>query len=153
LPTAPRNAAAIALPEPPPVQPNLYLRTEVPSLILASATIPRTHTEADSLIQNAERAYRSGRRFYQINDQAGARREFDRAIDLMLEAGAQDTTDRQEFERKLDEMADAIHRLDLAGLGAGAPVDQPKFEKAPLEDILQMTFPVDPRLKDKVREQ
>ena len=153
LPPAPRNAAAIALPEPPPVQPNLYLTTEVPSLILASATIPRTHTEADSLIQNAERAYRSGRRFYQINDQAGARREFDRAIDLMLEAGAQDTTDRQEFERKLDEMADAIHRLDLAGLGAGAPVDQPKFEKAPLEDILQMTFPVDPRLKDKVREQ
>ena len=33
------------------------------------------------------------------------------------------------------------------------PVDQDKFEKAPLEDILQMTFPVDPKLKDRVREQ
>src|SRR5258708_24632712 len=40
-----------------------------------------------------------------------------------------------------------------AGFGAGAPVDQPKFEKAPLEDILQMTFPLDPSLKDKVRGQ
>jgi membrane-bound lytic murein transglycosylase D len=27
------------------------------------------------------------------------------------------------------------------------------FEKAPLEDLLQMTFPVDPKLKDKVKEQ
>ncbi len=32
-------------------------------------------------------------------------------------------------------------------------MEQPKFEKAPLEDILQMTFPVDPKLKDRVREQ
>ncbi len=50
-------------------------------------------------------------------------------------------------------MVDAIHRYDLADLGAAAVVEQGKFEKAPLEDILQMTFPVDPKLKDKVREQ
>jgi membrane-bound lytic murein transglycosylase D len=43
--------------------------------------------------------------------------------------------------------------LDLTGLGASAGMEEGKFEKAPLEDILQMTFPVDPRLKDKVREQ
>ena len=38
-------------------------------------------------------------------------------------------------------------------MGASAVVEQGKFEKAPLEDILQMTFPVDPKMKDKVREQ
>jgi peptidoglycan lytic transglycosylase D len=48
---------------------------------------------------------------------------------------------------------DAIHRFDLAGLGASASVEEDKFEKAPLEDILQMTFPVDPKLKDRVRAQ
>ena len=71
----------------------------------------------------------------------------------MLDAGDQDPTDRLDLQRKLEEMADAIHRYDLADFGAGASVEQPKFEKAPLEDILQMTFPVDPKLKDKVREQ
>ena len=71
----------------------------------------------------------------------------------MLDASEQDVVDRQDFERKLDEMVDSIHRYDLADLGAAAVVDQNKFEKAPLEDILQMTFPVDPKLKDKVREQ
>ena len=38
-------------------------------------------------------------------------------------------------------------------MGASASTEDGKFDKAPLEDILQMTFPVDPRLKDKVREQ
>ena len=50
-------------------------------------------------------------------------------------------------------MVEAIHRFDLSGLGASADNDGGKFEKAPFEDILQMTFPVDPQLKDKVREQ
>jgi membrane-bound lytic murein transglycosylase D len=50
-------------------------------------------------------------------------------------------------------MVDAIHRFDLAGMGAAAPIDDGQFEKAPNEDLLNMTFPVDPKLKDKVREQ
>ena len=48
----------------------------------------------------------------------------------------------------MDEMVDAIHRFDLAGMGASDAVPEGKFEKAPLEDILEMTFPVDPKLKD-----
>jgi membrane-bound lytic murein transglycosylase D len=36
-------------------------------------------------------------------------------------------------------------------MGAAAPVDASAFDKAPLDDILQMTFPVDPRIKDKVQ--
>jgi membrane-bound lytic murein transglycosylase D len=151
LPPAP-HAAAVDLPDPPPVSPNLYL-ADAPGVILTSPATPRRRSEADSTIQNAERAFQRGRRSYQSKDLTGARREFDRAIDLMLEASDQDPTDRLELERKLEEMADAIHRYDLADFGAGAAVDQPRFEKAPLEDILQMTFPVDPKLKDKVREQ
>src|SRR5437867_1108125 len=50
-------------------------------------------------------------------------------------------------------MVEAIHRYDLAGLGSAVSLDEPQFEKAPLEDILQMTFPVDPKLKAKVRDQ
>ena len=153
LPPAPRNAPPVEFSEPPPLEPNLYLKAGVPALVLSNPTTPRRRTEADTSIQYAERAFRSGRRFYQAKDLAAARLEFDRAIDWMLEASDQDPADRQELERKLEEMADAIHRYDLADFGAGASVDQAKFEKAPLEDILQMTFPVDPKLKDKVRDQ
>ncbi len=38
-------------------------------------------------------------------------------------------------------------------MGASAEVEEGRFEKAPLEDILQMTFPVDPKLKDRALDQ
>src|SRR6185295_2330980 len=77
----------------------------------------------------------------------------DAAIDLMLEASELNPADRQEYDRRLDEMVDAIHHLDLAGMGASAAVEEGRFEKAPLEDILQMTFPVDPKIKGRVLDQ
>ncbi len=48
-------------------------------------------------------------------------------------------------------MVDAIHRDDLSGMGAAAAEEVPGFDKAPLDDIVTMTFPVDPRIKDKVQ--
>jgi membrane-bound lytic murein transglycosylase D len=101
----------------------------------------------------AEQTFQHGRRFYQANDIPGARRDFDTAIDLMLEASDENPADRQDYQHRLEEMIDSIHRMDLAGMGASAAVEQGRFEKAPLEDILEMTFPVDPKLKDRVREQ
>jgi membrane-bound lytic murein transglycosylase D len=108
---------------------------------------------AEALIQQAYLRLQRGKGLYQANDIANARKEFDTAVDLMFAASSQDPGDRQEFGRKLDEMVDAIHRFDLAGLGAAEGSQDGKFEQAPLEDILKMTFPVDPRLKAKVREQ
>jgi membrane-bound lytic murein transglycosylase D len=144
---------AIDLPEPPAIQANVFLGADIPAVILNNPQILQRRTQADATVQRAQRIFQNGKRYYQSKDLANARREFDRAIDLMLDASEQDVVDRQDFERKLDEMVDSIHRYDLGDLGAAALVDQTRFEKAPLEDILQMTFPVDPRLKDKVREQ
>jgi membrane-bound lytic murein transglycosylase D len=153
LPPAPRGAAApVELPEPPAVH-NAYLGADIPAIILSNPQILQRRTQGDATIQTAQRRFLAGKRFYQAGDLANARQEFDRAIDLMLEAGDQGLIDRPQYERQLDEMVDNIHRYDLADLGAAAVEDQGKFEKAPLEDILQMTFPVDPKLKDKVREQ
>jgi membrane-bound lytic murein transglycosylase D len=141
------------LPDPPPAEANLFLKSDLPAILVPKMPPPARRTQADNLMQRAEQRFQSGKRYYQVKDVPAARREFDAAIDLMLEASDQDPGDHQEFERKLDEMTDAIHRYDLVGLGAAVSLDQGKFEKAPLEDILQMTFPVDPKLKDRVREQ
>jgi membrane-bound lytic murein transglycosylase D len=153
LPTAPRavGSSEEALPPAPPVEPNAYLR-DVPGFILsASASLPKKNN-ADALVMRADQAFQRGKKFYQANDISNARQEFDNAIDSLLEASAENPSDGPDYERRLDEMADAIHRFDLAGMGAAA-VDDGKFEKAPNEDILVMTFPVDPKLKDRVREQ
>jgi membrane-bound lytic murein transglycosylase D len=61
--------------------------------------------------------------------------------------------DRSRIEHRLDEMVASIHRYDVNGLGAGDLSDKPSYDKAPLEDILEMTFPLDPSIKPKVTEQ
>jgi membrane-bound lytic murein transglycosylase D len=154
LPPAPHSGAdtPLAFDPPPEVQPNLYLK-DVPPLILAGPGATGRRSRADTLVHQANESFQRGKKYYQAKDIANARREFDAAVDLMLEASDQNPADRDDCESRLEEMVDSIHRMDLAGMGAAAGIDDAKFEKAPLEDILQMTFPVDPRLKDKVREQ
>jgi membrane-bound lytic murein transglycosylase D len=153
LPPAPHpsSAAAEAL-APPVVKPNLYLH-DVPAFLLVAPTLPERKTRGDALVQRAERSFQAGKRFYQANDVENARKEFDTAIDLMLEASDQNPADRANYEDQLDQMVDAVHRFDLSGMGASATLEEGRFERAPLEDILQMTFPIDPKMKDKVLEQ
>ena len=152
-PASHASGPAIELAEPPVIQPNLYLK-DVPPFLLTNP-------------QFSER--RAARGFARRGAPIGGLRPVSgttRATISGTPAGnstppstrcwtprTRIPADREEYERKLDEMVDAIHRLDLAGLGASAGIEEGQFEKAPLEDILQMTFPVDPRLKDKVREQ
>jgi len=62
-------------------------------------------------------------------------------------------TGRASVERRLEELVDAIYRIDQDQLGSSAPEEQVSYEKAPLDDILDMTFPTDPSLRGKVREQ
>jgi membrane-bound lytic murein transglycosylase D len=154
LPAAPRAgaAAAVTLPPPPEVKPKISVR-DVPAFLLSHPQLPDRKTKGDAQMMKAAERFQQGKRLYQVNDAAGARKEFDAAIDLMIEAAEDPPADRQDYDRRLEQMTEAIHRYDLAGLGAAAPLNEGKFEQAPLENILQMTFPVDPKLKDRVRDQ
>jgi membrane-bound lytic murein transglycosylase D len=108
-------------------------------------------TPSDLLIQQAEEKLQQGRDTYRQKDAVRARREFDAAVLLMLQA-SDNPSDRQLYETKMEEMIESIHRLDLAGLGAATPPsDGQQFEKAPIDEILELTFPVDPKLKSKVQ--
>ena len=150
LPPAPTAPIPPHFDHPPEINPFV---NQMPPYLLTSLQLTDRASRADLSIQRANQAFQRGKQAYQSNDIPTARREFDSAIDLLLDAFDQDPSNRQELDNKLDDMTDAIHRFDLAGMGASAIVDNGKFEKAPLEDILDMTFPVDPKLKDKVREQ
>lgn len=107
-------------------------------------------TASDLLIGQAEAKFQSGRRFYRDGFYDLARQDFDAAVDLMLQA-SENPTDRALFELRMEDMVDSIHRFDLSGLGAAETESKQQFDKAPLEDIAGMTFPVDPKIKDKVQ--
>ena len=138
--------------EPPALPSNVYLTKETPNFLPGQSRLTPLPTPSDLLISRADDAFQKGKRFYQSGDKERARKQFDRAIDLLFEA-SENPTDRQAFERKFEETVDGIERYDLAGLGPAVDVETPRFEKSPLEDIIELTFPVDPKLKTKVREE
>jgi membrane-bound lytic murein transglycosylase D len=153
VPPAPAAAREIALiAEPPALPPNLYLGSETPIFLPGQSRLLPPPTLPDLLFARVDDAFRKGKRSYQSGDKDRARQQFDRAIDLMFEA-SENPSDRQAFERKFEETVDAIHRYDLAGMGPALNVEVPRFEKSPLEDILEMTFPVNPKLETKVKEE
>jgi membrane-bound lytic murein transglycosylase D len=106
-------------------------------------------TASDLLIQQAEEKFRSGSKFYANGDFDHARSDFDAAIELMFRA-SDSPSNRSLFGHTLEDMVDAIHHYDLTGMGAAETDQIPGFDKSPLDDLLQMTFPVDPRIKVKV---
>ena len=129
---------------------NLYAN-EYPALPSKPSPIPRP-TDIDFLIQRANEHFAAGKRALQQGSPDDARQEFNRAVEVLLSA-PEKLPGRDALERRLEELVDAIYRIDQDQLGASAPEDQVAYDKAPLDDILDMTFPVDPSLRGKVREQ
>jgi membrane-bound lytic murein transglycosylase D len=141
---------------PPPVEPAAPPDAPPPALPAVLSSVPDTppaKLKADDLVRQSDQRFRRGQRYYQARDVSRARTEFDAAVDLLMDANAANPDGRSTYQGLLDTMVDSIHRLDLAGMGSAALPEENRFEKAPLEDILEMTFPVDPKLKDRVREQ
>ncbi|MCU1334543.1 MAG: Lytic transglycosylase, catalytic [Bryobacterales bacterium] len=137
-----------AFADPPRISP---FANEYPALPTKTALIPRP-SDADFLIQRANDRFAAGKRALQQGRQEEAREEFNRAVEVLLSA-PENLPDRAALERRLEELVDAIYRIDQDQLGAGASEDQVSYDKAPLDDILEMTFPIDPSLRGKVREQ
>jgi membrane-bound lytic murein transglycosylase D len=124
---------------------------DYPALPAKPSPIPRP-TDADFLIQRANERFAAGKRALQQGHSEEARQEFDHAVEVLFNA-PENLTGRAALERRLEELVDAIYRIDQDQLGSSAPEEQVSYEKAPLDDILDMTFPTDPSLRGKVREQ
>ena len=109
--------------------------------------------EADERLSRADTHLNNGRQLYFRGDLDGARREFDLAVDALLNA-PDSLPDHRRIERRLDEICDLIYRFDVEKLGAGQnepEQDSVAFDAAPIDEISHMTFPVDEKLAPKLK--
>ena len=151
LPPAPKTAVLVdPVAEAPKVEANLYLPSTA-TFVNPKFQLPPRPTVADMRIRRADEKYQSGRRLYDEGRVDEARKEFDGAIDVLLGA-PEDLADRNKIEKKLELLVAAIYRHDVNGMGL-ADFSQQAYDKVPLEDILEMTFPVDPAIKPIVKDQ
>ena len=141
----------IAFAEPPQLPDSLYAN-ETPDLLQRALTTMPRPPEVDGRIVRAEDRLEAGKKLYQQGDLTGARREFDAAVDILLST-PDNIPDRQKLERRLDQIVDRIYRYDLDRLGSGETQQEVVYDKPPLGGILEMTFPTDPNLRPKVKEE
>lgn len=160
LPPAPKAAAAPPVvhrePEPVIVEPPTLMAAavapkDVPNFLKTEPQLaPRP--QLDNRIKRAEQLFQTGRKLYLEGDAAGARAAFDKAIETLLNA-PESAPDRYSAEKRIEEYVDRIHRFDVEGMGAGLLEDTVNYDKSPLQEILELTFPIDPNLKTRVKDQ
>jgi membrane-bound lytic murein transglycosylase D len=108
-------------------------------------------TEVDERLKRADAHLSNGRQFYFQGNLAGAHREFDAAVDVLL-AAPESLPDHRRIERRLEEICDLIYRFDIEKLGAGRTDDsEVAFDKAPIDEVSHMTFPVDQTIASKLK--
>lgn len=112
-------------------------------------------TWVGTLFRQAEWHMQLGRRALEEGDVERARREFDRALDVLLapreNAGA---AVESRIRDKIEELAEVIHAYDLESLGAGeTEQEQAAHDRAPLDEIPRVTFPIDPAFKNQIHEE
>lgn len=124
------------------------------AFVSETETDPLPHSpDTDQRLNRADSHLSAGRQMYFEGDLSGARREFDAAVDTLLEA-PENAPDHRRIERRLDEICDLIYRFDVEKLGSGLnQQDAIVFDKAPIDEISHMTFPVDEKLAPKLAQE
>jgi membrane-bound lytic murein transglycosylase D len=155
LPPAPSPVAGLPpeITEAPPLLANFFA-AEVPNLSATVPSIPRP-SDTEFLIRRADERFAAGKKALQEGHPEDARREFNRAVEILLGAPPE-TPERARVEQRLSELVDSIYKYDTGELGASEPsagATKAAFDDRPLDEILNLTFPVDPSLRNKVRAQ
>jgi len=153
VPPVPKTQAAkeIELPDPPPVESGLYSR-ETPLLFASAAPNPPRDFEVETRIRRSEEHMRRGAELLGAGKPGEARAQFDQAIEWLVTAPAS-VRDRQRIVRRYEDAVETIYRLEVEGAQQSAGDTEPVFDKNPLDDVVDLTFPIDPRLKPRVKEQ
>ncbi len=150
-PPGPPSAPAQETPiEPPRLGPDPYAN-ETPFLTASLPRLPRP-SDTDLVLKTADDLFAAGKKAYQEGRLDEARKQFNAAVAALL-AAPENLPERARLERHLEELVENIYRYDVDQAGVGDSEEQVSYDKSPLEGILEMTFPVDPGLRNKVREQ
>lgn len=104
------------------------------------------------LIAEVEREYQAGRDNYAAGHLEKAKENFDRAFSMLVEAPMEVRSDER-LERQFDRIVEGTHELELQALKEGDGFSEQKPEPAPIDEAADVTFPVDPKVKETAEEE
>ncbi len=103
------------------------------------------------LIEQVKAKFASGEANYKAGHLAAARRDFDDAVDWMLESGYDPDSDPN-LRELFDQVTDKVYTYELQAFRAGDGFTEAPAVPAPIDEVAEMTFPVDPKLKERAED-
>ncbi|HYL85054.1 MAG TPA: transglycosylase SLT domain-containing protein [Candidatus Angelobacter sp.] len=141
---APEAAAQVppALPPLPPTD---------PSRPMPKSLLPPVLNGKDYLVQKVQEKFASGEQNFKAGHLEAARKDFDDAVDWMLESGYDPEGDPV-LSGLFHHVVDTVYAYELQAFRGGGGFSEAPAVPAPIDEVAEMTFPVDPRLKERAEE-
>ncbi len=105
----------------------------------------------DLLIRLVQERFASGEQNFKAGHLESARKDFDEAVDWLLESGYDLDSDPR-LSELFHHVVDTVYTYELQAFRAGDGFSEAHAVPAPIDEVAVMTFPVDPRLKERAEE-
>ena len=112
---------------------------------------PRIPGGIPYLIERVKEKFAAGEAEYKAGHLASARRDFDDAVDWMLQSGYDPNSDPK-LSELFHQVTDTIYAYELQAFRAGDGFSEAPAVPAPIDEVAEMTFPVDPKLRERAEE-
>jgi membrane-bound lytic murein transglycosylase D len=129
--------------------PQLPLRN--PASKAVKSLLPPAPGGKEYLIAQVEEKFAAGEQNYKAGHLEAARKDFDDAVDWMLESGYDPNGDPK-LSELFHRVVDTVYTYELQAFRAGDGFQEAPAVPAAIDEVAEMTFPVDPRLKDRAEE-
>ena len=113
--------------------------------------LPAAPGGIDYLIAQVKQKFASGEANYQAGHLAAARRDFDDSVDWILESGYDPNSDPK-LRELFQQITDKVYTYELQAFRAGDGFSEAPAVPAPIDEVAEMTFPVDPKLKERAED-
>ncbi len=104
------------------------------------------------LIARVQEKFAAGEANFRAGHLEAARRDFDDAVDWMLASGYDPNSDPRLAEL-LHHVTDTVYSYELQAFQAGDGFSEAPAVPAPIDEVADLTFPVDPKLKERAEAQ
>jgi membrane-bound lytic murein transglycosylase D len=104
------------------------------------------------LVERVKEKFASGEANYKAGHLEAARRDFDDAVDWILESGYDPNSDPA-LRELFQQVTDTVYTYELQAFRAGDGFSEAPAVPAPIDEVAEMTFPVDPKLRDRAEEE
>jgi membrane-bound lytic murein transglycosylase D len=113
--------------------------------------LPPVPSGKDYLIRKVQEKFASGEQNFKAGHLEAARKDFDDAVDWMLESGY-DLNSDPKLSELFHHVVDTVYAYELQAFRAGEGFSEAAAVPAPIDEVAEMAVPADPALKARAEE-